>query len=125
MAQVPDSANASFSHPCAGLKITDIAFVYRGERRTGEAFVQFAAPDMAAKALSRHREYMGNRYVLAGLPALAASGQRTGQTALGWPAPYYGPCFGAQHSSYPAPEILDSNFTSHGYIFLRLLLCGL
>ncbi|XP_065491028.1 G-rich sequence factor 1 [Caloenas nicobarica] len=47
----------------SGLKITDIAFVYRGERRTGEAFVQFAAPDMAAKALSRHREYMGNRYI--------------------------------------------------------------
>ncbi|NWI65546.1 GRSF1 factor, partial [Todus mexicanus] len=45
----------------SGLKITDIAFVYRGERRTGEAFVQFAAPDMAAKALLRHREYIGNR----------------------------------------------------------------
>uniref|UniRef100_A0A8C0F715 G-rich RNA sequence binding factor 1 n=1 Tax=Bubo bubo TaxID=30461 RepID=A0A8C0F715_BUBBB len=43
-----------------GLKITDIAFVYRGERRTGEAFVQFAAPEMAAKALLRHREYMGS-----------------------------------------------------------------
>ncbi|NWQ80796.1 GRSF1 factor, partial [Columbina picui] len=50
-------------HLSPGLKITDIAFVYRGERRTGEAFVQFAAPDMAAKALSRHREYMGNRYI--------------------------------------------------------------
>ncbi|KFQ61072.1 G-rich sequence factor 1, partial [Pelecanus crispus] len=47
----------------SGLKITDIAFVYRGERRTGEAFVQFAAPDMAAKALLRHREYMGSRYI--------------------------------------------------------------
>ncbi|KFV48029.1 G-rich sequence factor 1, partial [Gavia stellata] len=47
----------------SGLKITDIAFVYRGERRTGEAFVQFAAPEMAAKALLRHREYMGNRYI--------------------------------------------------------------
>ncbi|XP_033920314.1 G-rich sequence factor 1 [Melopsittacus undulatus] len=47
----------------SGLKITDIVFVYRGERRTGEAFVQFAAPDMAAKALLRHREYMGNRYI--------------------------------------------------------------
>ncbi|XP_074679488.1 G-rich sequence factor 1 [Strix aluco] len=46
-----------------GLKITDIAFVYRGERRTGEAFVQFAAPEMAAKALLRHREYMGSRYI--------------------------------------------------------------
>ncbi|XP_074946098.1 G-rich sequence factor 1 [Phalacrocorax aristotelis] len=46
-----------------GLEITDIAFVYRGERRTGEAFVQFAAPDMAAKALSRHRQYMGSRYI--------------------------------------------------------------
>ncbi|NXP24135.1 GRSF1 factor, partial [Scytalopus superciliaris] len=47
----------------SGLKVTDIAFIYRGERRTGEAFVQFAAPDMAAKALSRHKEYMGNRYI--------------------------------------------------------------
>lgn len=51
-------------HPSVGLKITDIAFIYRGERRTGEAFVQFAAPEMAAKALLRHREYMGSRYVL-------------------------------------------------------------
>ncbi|NWH58012.1 GRSF1 factor, partial [Geococcyx californianus] len=47
----------------AGLRIIDIVFVYRGERRTGEAFVQFAAPEMAAKALLRHREYMGNRYI--------------------------------------------------------------
>uniref|UniRef100_A0A8C5X5T2 G-rich RNA sequence binding factor 1 n=1 Tax=Malurus cyaneus samueli TaxID=2593467 RepID=A0A8C5X5T2_9PASS len=47
----------------AGLKISDIAFIYRGSRRTGEAFVQFAAPEMAAKALLRHKEYMGNRYI--------------------------------------------------------------
>ncbi|NXT33243.1 GRSF1 factor, partial [Pelecanoides urinatrix] len=47
----------------SGLEITDIAFVYRGERRTGEAFVQFAAPAMAAKALLRHKEYMGSRYI--------------------------------------------------------------
>ncbi|XP_009461892.1 PREDICTED: G-rich sequence factor 1 [Nipponia nippon] len=47
----------------SGLEITDIVFIYRGERRTGEAFVQFAAPEMAAKALLRHREYMGNRYI--------------------------------------------------------------
>ncbi|KFQ24959.1 G-rich sequence factor 1, partial [Merops nubicus] len=47
----------------SGLKITEIVFVYRGERRTGEAFVQFAAPSMAAKALLRHREYMGSRYI--------------------------------------------------------------
>ncbi|NXI45508.1 GRSF1 factor, partial [Galbula dea] len=47
----------------SGLKITDIVFVYRGERRTGEAFVQFAAPDMAAKALLRHKEYIGDRYI--------------------------------------------------------------
>ncbi|XP_074004300.1 G-rich sequence factor 1 isoform X2 [Numenius arquata] len=47
----------------SGLKITDIVFIYRGERRTGEAFVQFAAPEMAAKALLRHREYMGSRYI--------------------------------------------------------------
>ncbi|NWW85333.1 GRSF1 factor, partial [Rhynochetos jubatus] len=47
----------------SGLKIIDIAFVYRGERRSGEAFVQFAAPDMAAKALLRHKDYIGNRYI--------------------------------------------------------------
>ncbi|XP_014740346.1 PREDICTED: G-rich sequence factor 1 [Sturnus vulgaris] len=47
----------------SGLKITDIAFIYRGDRRTGEAFVQFETPEMAAKALLRHREYMGNRYI--------------------------------------------------------------
>ncbi|NXY12798.1 GRSF1 factor, partial [Atrichornis clamosus] len=47
----------------SGLKITDIVFIYRGERRTGEAFVQFATPEMAAKALLRHKEYMGNRYI--------------------------------------------------------------
>ncbi|NXQ62657.1 GRSF1 factor, partial [Anthoscopus minutus] len=47
----------------SGLKITDIAFLYRGDRKTGEAFVQFATPEMAAKALLRHREYMGNRYI--------------------------------------------------------------
>ncbi|NXF08659.1 GRSF1 factor, partial [Smithornis capensis] len=47
----------------SGLKITDIAFIYRGDRRTGEAFVQFAAPEMAAKALLQHKEYMGNRYI--------------------------------------------------------------
>ncbi|NXL75519.1 GRSF1 factor, partial [Leptocoma aspasia] len=47
----------------SGLKIADIAFIYRGDRRTGEAFVQFVTPEMAAKALLRHREYMGNRYI--------------------------------------------------------------
>ncbi|XP_027554292.1 G-rich sequence factor 1 isoform X2 [Neopelma chrysocephalum] len=47
----------------AGLKIADIAFIYRGDRKTGEAFVQFATPEMAAKALLRHKEYMGNRYI--------------------------------------------------------------
>ncbi|NXC28522.1 GRSF1 factor, partial [Campylorhamphus procurvoides] len=47
----------------SGLKVADIAFLYRGDRRTGEAFVQFAAPEMAAKALSRHKDYMGSRYI--------------------------------------------------------------
>ncbi|XP_009875144.1 PREDICTED: G-rich sequence factor 1, partial [Apaloderma vittatum] len=47
----------------SGLRITDIVFIYRGERRTGEAFVQFAVPEMAAKALLQHREYMGSRYI--------------------------------------------------------------
>ncbi|XP_035181192.1 G-rich sequence factor 1 [Oxyura jamaicensis] len=47
----------------SGLRITDIAFVYRGERKSGEAYVQFAAPEMAAKALLKHKEYMGSRYI--------------------------------------------------------------
>ncbi|NXQ80788.1 GRSF1 factor, partial [Nyctibius grandis] len=57
------STEYDIAHFFSGLKIADIAFVYRGERRTGEAFVQFAAPEMAAKALLRHREYMGSRYI--------------------------------------------------------------
>uniref|UniRef100_A0A8B9TG07 G-rich RNA sequence binding factor 1 n=1 Tax=Anas platyrhynchos TaxID=8839 RepID=A0A8B9TG07_ANAPL len=47
----------------SGLRITDIAFVYRGERKSGEAYVQFAAPEMAARALLKHKEYMGSRYI--------------------------------------------------------------
>uniref|UniRef100_A0A8B9CB59 G-rich RNA sequence binding factor 1 n=1 Tax=Anser brachyrhynchus TaxID=132585 RepID=A0A8B9CB59_9AVES len=47
----------------SGLRITDVAFVYRGERKSGEAYVQFAAPEMAAKALLKHKEYMGSRYI--------------------------------------------------------------
>ncbi|NXL03828.1 GRSF1 factor, partial [Mesembrinibis cayennensis] len=57
------STEDDIAHFFTGLKITDIVFVYRGERRTGEAFVQFAAPEMAAKALQQHREYMGSRYI--------------------------------------------------------------
>ncbi|KFV55802.1 G-rich sequence factor 1, partial [Tyto alba] len=57
------STEEDIAHFFPGLKIINIVFVYRGERRTGEAFVQFAASDMAAKALLRHREYMGSRYI--------------------------------------------------------------
>ncbi|XP_029454528.1 G-rich sequence factor 1 isoform X2 [Rhinatrema bivittatum] len=49
-----------------GLDITDngITFLmdYRG-RKTGDAFVQFASMEMAAKALLKHREEMGRRYI--------------------------------------------------------------
>lgn len=58
-AQVPNTVNTSFLP--LGLRITDIAFVYRGERKSGEAYVQFAAPEMAARALLKHKEYMGSR----------------------------------------------------------------
>ncbi|XP_010082050.1 PREDICTED: G-rich sequence factor 1, partial [Pterocles gutturalis] len=57
------STEDDIAHFFSGLEISDIAFVYRGDRRTGEAFVQFAAPDMAAKALLRHKEYIGSRYI--------------------------------------------------------------
>ncbi|XP_048220671.1 G-rich sequence factor 1 isoform X1 [Perognathus longimembris pacificus] len=49
----------------AGLNIVDITFVmdYRGRRKTGEAYVQFEEPEMATRALLKHREEMGNRYI--------------------------------------------------------------
>ncbi|XP_021249181.1 G-rich sequence factor 1 [Numida meleagris] len=58
-----DSTEDDIADFFAGLRITDITFVYRGERKTGEAYVQFAAPEMVAKALLRHKEYMENRYI--------------------------------------------------------------
>uniref|UniRef100_T1E5L2 G-rich sequence factor 1 n=1 Tax=Crotalus horridus TaxID=35024 RepID=T1E5L2_CROHD len=49
----------------SGLTIQDIVFVfdYDGRRKTGEAFVQFATPEMANKALLKHKEEIGNRYI--------------------------------------------------------------
>ncbi|KAM6440955.1 G-rich sequence factor 1 [Liasis olivaceus] len=49
----------------SGLTIQDIVFVfdYEGRRKTGEAFVQFATPEMANKALLKHKEEIGNRYI--------------------------------------------------------------
>lgn len=49
----------------SGLNIVDITFVMdqRGRRKTGEAFVQFAAPEMANQALLKHKEEIGNRYI--------------------------------------------------------------
>lgn len=46
-----------------GLTVQDIVFVfdYDGRRKTGEAFVQFATPEMANKALLKHKEEIGNR----------------------------------------------------------------
>ncbi|OXB72888.1 UNVERIFIED_CONTAM: hypothetical protein H355_005217 [Colinus virginianus] len=58
-----DSTEDDIADFFAGLRITDITFVYRGERKTGEAYVQFAAPEMVAKALLRHKEYIENRYI--------------------------------------------------------------
>uniref|UniRef100_G1NC61 RRM domain-containing protein n=1 Tax=Meleagris gallopavo TaxID=9103 RepID=G1NC61_MELGA len=46
-----DSTEDDIADFFAGLRITDITFVYRGERKTGEAYVQFAAPEMVAKVL--------------------------------------------------------------------------
>lgn len=49
----------------SGLNILDITFVMdqRGRRKTGEAFVQFATPEMANQALLKHKEEIGNRYI--------------------------------------------------------------
>ncbi|XP_058048185.1 G-rich sequence factor 1 isoform X1 [Ahaetulla prasina] len=49
----------------SGLTIQDIVFVFDhdGRRKTGEAFVQFATPEMANKALLKHKEEIGNRYI--------------------------------------------------------------
>ncbi|XP_025071736.1 G-rich sequence factor 1 isoform X1 [Alligator sinensis] len=49
----------------AGLSIADITFVMdpRGNRKTGEAFVQFTAPEMAKQALLKHKEEIGHRYI--------------------------------------------------------------
>ncbi|KYO31930.1 G-rich sequence factor 1 [Alligator mississippiensis] len=49
----------------AGLSIADITFVMdpRGKRKTGEAFVQFTAPEMAKQALLKHKEEIGHRYI--------------------------------------------------------------
>ncbi|XP_060635380.2 G-rich sequence factor 1 [Anolis sagrei] len=49
----------------SGLSIVDITFVMdqRGRRKTGEAFVQFASPEMANQALLKHKEEIGSRYI--------------------------------------------------------------
>ncbi|XP_019389516.1 PREDICTED: G-rich sequence factor 1 [Crocodylus porosus] len=49
----------------AGLSIAEITFVMdpRGKRKTGEAFVQFTAPEMAKQALLKHKEEIGHRYI--------------------------------------------------------------
>ncbi|KAJ7327231.1 hypothetical protein JRQ81_016990 [Phrynocephalus forsythii] len=49
----------------SGLTICNITFVMdqRGRGKTGEAYVQFAAPEMANQALLKHREEIGNRYI--------------------------------------------------------------
>ncbi|XP_074849885.1 G-rich sequence factor 1 [Carettochelys insculpta] len=56
---------ADISEFFAGLDIVEITFVMdqRGRRKTGEAFVQFAAPEMANQALLKHKEEIGNRYI--------------------------------------------------------------
>ncbi|CAI5784828.1 G-rich sequence factor 1 [Podarcis lilfordi] len=49
----------------SGLTIVDITFVMdqRGRRKTGEAFVVFATPEMANQALLKHKEEIGSRYI--------------------------------------------------------------
>ncbi|XP_054845809.1 G-rich sequence factor 1 isoform X2 [Eublepharis macularius] len=56
---------ANISEFFSGLSIVDITFVMdqRGRRKTGEAFVQFATPEMANQALLKHKEEIGNRYI--------------------------------------------------------------
>ncbi|KAL8206630.1 UNVERIFIED_CONTAM: G-rich sequence factor 1 [Gekko kuhli] len=56
---------ADISEFFSGLTIVDITFVMdqRGRRKTGEAFVQFATPEMANQALLKHKEEIGNRYI--------------------------------------------------------------
>ncbi|XP_032623959.2 G-rich sequence factor 1 [Chelonoidis abingdonii] len=56
---------ADISEFFAGLDIVGMTFVMdqRGRRKTGEAFVQFAAPEMANQALLKHKEEIGNRYI--------------------------------------------------------------
>ncbi|CAM2112618.1 G-rich sequence factor 1 [Caretta caretta] len=56
---------ADISEFFAGLDIVEMTFVMdqRGRRKTGEAFVQFAAPEMANQALLKHKEEIGNRYI--------------------------------------------------------------
>lgn len=51
--------------PCNVLDGTDgILFVKKSDgRATGDAFVLFASENDAPKALSRHRESIGNRYI--------------------------------------------------------------
>lgn len=46
-----------------GLSIVNITFVMdqRGRWRTGEAYVEFAAPEMVNQAMLKHREEIGNR----------------------------------------------------------------
>ncbi|XP_061439394.1 G-rich sequence factor 1 [Rhineura floridana] len=49
----------------SGLTIINITFVMdqRGRRKTGDAFVQFATPEMANQALLKHKEEIGRRYI--------------------------------------------------------------
>ncbi|XP_020660922.3 G-rich sequence factor 1 [Pogona vitticeps] len=64
----------------SGLTILDIVFVMdqKGKWRTGEAYVQFATPEMANQALLKHREEIGNRYI-----EIFPSGKRAIQTHKG------------------------------------------
>ncbi|KAF7252441.1 G-rich sequence factor 1 [Varanus komodoensis] len=56
---------AEISKFFSGLTIVGITFVMdqMGIRKTGEAFVQFATPEMATQALLKDKEEIGSRYI--------------------------------------------------------------
>ena len=50
-------------------------------KMTGDAFVLFASEDAVSKALAKHREYLGNRYIEI-FRSTTAEVQQVGKTSL-------------------------------------------